>query len=224
MTTQTSLIFQRITLIVFFIANLVAVYLLLRGHNFPGGGFIAGVASAVSIVLLSFVSGVDSLSRFFRVDPIRIATVGLLIAFLAGCTPLLVGRPFLETFNWKWYNVPVIGEFYFGTPLIFDVGVYLVVVGVLVKIVFTLMTSTFQLEDVMRKEAALYASPLEEPIEEHPVVGSDVFAKEGAVKPPAQHAQGAGEAVNPPETGVKTREAPRPEPPSKTSEPDSRNP
>jgi multicomponent Na+:H+ antiporter subunit B len=179
-TPQSSIIFSRVALVVFFIANVVAIYLLLRGHNYPGGGFIAGVATAVSIILLSFVSGVETLHRFFRFDPIRIATIGLLIAVIAGCLPLFIGLPYLTTFNYKWYDVPVIGELYLGTPLLFDVGVYMVVVGVVVKTVFILMTSTFNLTEVMKEEASLYASPLEEPIEEHPVVGSDVFEKEAA--------------------------------------------
>ena len=172
-----SVIFNRIALLVFFLVNLVAIYLLLRGHNYPGGGFIAGVASSVAIVLLSFATGSEAVNRILRMEPIRIAAAGLLLAVVVGMLPLFVGKPFLETFNYKWYGIPLIGELYLGTPLLFDIGVYLVVVGVTVKIVFTLMRSTLRLYDDDDAESLIYYSPLEEPVEQNPITGSEVFTE-----------------------------------------------
>lgn len=155
-----SFIFTRVATFLFFVINLFAVYLLLRGHNYPGGGFIGGLGSGMSLVLLSLAVGVERMQQILRVDPVRIATVGLFIAAASSAMPMLWGDPFLTQYNYKLGGVGI------GTPLVFDIGVYLVVVGVTVRLIVILARPVEGLCSVTPDERKLYASPLEQPIEE----------------------------------------------------------
>ena len=107
---------------------LYAVFLLLRGHNDPGGGFVAGLVVAAAYALLAFASGVPAARKAMVVQPERLLGIGLLIALLSGVPGVLIGKPFLTTIWW--------GSI--GTPLPFDIGVCLVVVGVVLTMTFTL--------------------------------------------------------------------------------------
>jgi multicomponent Na+:H+ antiporter subunit B len=161
-----SYLFDRLVRVVFFLVNAVALYLLLRGHNLPGGGFIAGLASAISLVLLSLALGVEAMPRVVRWDPVLLAGAGLLLAALTATAPMLAGRPFLEHFHVHWSDVPLLGEVHAGTPLLFDAGVYLLVVGVTTKLIFVLSTSARGQRPLGAGEERRYSSPLESPIEE----------------------------------------------------------
>ena len=160
-----SWIFRAVVRFAFFIINVFAFYLFLRGHNLPGGGFIAGLAAATSLILLSLAIGVEELHRIMRVDPVRIAAAGLLTALLSGAAPLLVGHAYLAQYNWHLHHVPLLGELHVGTPLIFDLGVYLVVIGIGSKIIFVLAQSTERLPGLVAEEQHRYSSPLESPSE-----------------------------------------------------------
>jgi len=166
MTGPQSYIFKTVARFLFFLVNVFALYLLLRGHNFPGGGFIAGLATAISLILLSLAIGLEELHRVMRFDPVRLAAAGLTLAIVTGAAPMLFDRPFLEHFDMHFSNVPFIGGFHAGTPLVFDVGVYLVVVGVACKIIFALGKSTQRLRALVAEEEARYSSRVEQPIEE----------------------------------------------------------
>lgn len=159
-----SFIFTAVAKGLFFLLNVFALYLLLRGHNLPGGGFIAGLVAAISIVVLSLALGWEEIHRVLRVDPAWFAVVGLTLAAVSGTAPLLWGRPFLEQFTVH-AHVPVLGEVHAGTPLVFDAGVLLVVVGMTCKILFVLGKSTEGLRALVKEEEARYASSVEEPIE-----------------------------------------------------------
>ena len=163
-----SFIFTTIVRLLFFVINLFALYLLLRGHDRPGGGFIAGLASAISLVLLSLGVGLQEMHRLLRLDLVRLAAAGLLLAALTSVAPVLAGRPFLEHFHVNIHSVPLIGDLHAGTPLAFDIGVYLVVVGVTAKMVLVLAKSTEGLQALVRVETAHYSSIRETPIEEQP--------------------------------------------------------
>jgi multicomponent Na+:H+ antiporter subunit B len=166
MTGPQSYIFKAVVRFLFFLVNVFALYLLLRGHNLPGGGFIAGLATAVSLILLSLAVGLEELHRVMRIDAMRLAAAGLAVATLTGAAPLLLNRPFLEHFHFHFDRVPLVGELHVGTPLIFDVGVYLIVVGVACKIIFVLGKSTQGLRALVAEEEVRYSSPVERPIEE----------------------------------------------------------
>jgi len=137
-----SYIFKAAVRLLFFLVNVFALYLLLRGHNLPGGGFIAGLASAIALVLLSLAIGLEELHRVMRFDPMRMAAAGLAMAAVTGAAPLLFGRPFLEHFDAHLTGLPLLGELHVGTALAFDIGVFLVVVGIACKIMFALGKST----------------------------------------------------------------------------------
>jgi multicomponent Na+:H+ antiporter subunit B len=116
---------------------LFSAFLLLRGHNEPGGGFAGGLVAAAAFVLLSIANGVDGARRALRVDPRSLVGVGLLTMLLSGVVaPLLDGSAYLTSLWWKLevgsYVISV------GTPLLFDVGVYLGVAGTILLISFAL--------------------------------------------------------------------------------------
>lgn len=160
-----SFIFRAVGSFLFFVINVFAVYLLLRGHNFPGGGFIGGLGSALSLIMLSLAFGVERTRQIVRVDPTRVAVLGLLLAVGTALLPLVVGEPLLRQFNWKFEQVPVLGSFAVGTPLLFDAGVFLVVVGVSAKVIFVLLRAHAGLTALEPREWRRYAARLEEPVE-----------------------------------------------------------
>jgi multicomponent Na+:H+ antiporter subunit B len=115
---------------------LFAVFLLLRGHNQPGGGFVGGLVVAASFVLYSIAFSVDAARRALPVRPSRLLGIGLLVAVASGLPAVAAGQPFM-TAIWTTMtagSTPLA----VGTPLIFDVGVFLTVIGVVLTIVFTL--------------------------------------------------------------------------------------
>jgi multicomponent Na+:H+ antiporter subunit B len=155
-----SIIFRAVGSVLFFLINVFAVYLLLRGHNLPGGGFIGGLGSALSLIMLSLAFGVERTQHILRVDPVRLAVAGLLVSVLTALLPVIVGQPFLRHFH---FTLP--GRIEVGTPLLFDIGVFLVVVGVSAKLIFVLARPNAGLTALAQGEWRRYAAPLEEPIE-----------------------------------------------------------
>lgn len=151
--------------LVMFVLNIVAIYFLLRGHNEPGGGFIGGLASAMSILLYGVATGLAELEKKLKLDPIHLAAWGLLIALISAFAPVLVGAKFLEHFQ-TYINLPIWGETYVGTPLAFDIGVMMVVIGISTKIMFVLARSTGGQPPLLPHETERYSARLELPLEE----------------------------------------------------------
>jgi len=114
-----------------------SVFLLLRGHHEPGGGFSGGLIAASAFVLYAFAFGVPEAQRALLVDPRRLVGAGLLVAAGSGSLALLGGRPWM-TGLWAEVVVPGFGTLAVGTPLVFDLGVYLVVIGVTLSIILPL--------------------------------------------------------------------------------------
>lgn len=114
---------------------LFSVFLLFRGHNLPGGGFIGGLLAAIALFLHSMVFGVNVTLKSYRLNPRKLMTGGLLVALIAVLVSMFMGLP-LFTGVWSGITLPLIGKL--GTPMLFDVGVYLVVVGVVLNITFVL--------------------------------------------------------------------------------------
>ncbi|HRK19117.1 MAG TPA: monovalent cation/H+ antiporter subunit A [Hyphomicrobiaceae bacterium] len=116
------------------LALAVSVYILLRGHNLPGGGFIAGLIAAVAIVLQYLASGIDFASQRLRADYVRVLGLGLAIATGTGLASWAFGYPFL-TSTFGYVHPPVIDKFELASAMVFDLGVFLVVVaGVLLSL------------------------------------------------------------------------------------------
>lgn len=131
-----SLILRTATRLLIAVLLLFSVFLLLRGHDLPGGGFIGGLVAASALALYSIAYGPAQAARLLRVRPRRVIGVGLVTASLAGVMAGLVGRDFLTGL---WWIVPAFGtEVKLSTPLLFDIGVYLVVVGVILTMLFAM--------------------------------------------------------------------------------------
>jgi multicomponent Na+:H+ antiporter subunit B len=115
-----------------------SIVLLVRGHNEPGGGFIGGLVAACGIALYGVAHGIPAGRRLLRIRPQTLIGLGLFFAAASGLPAVFLGLPFMTAF-WDG-SVPtlVAGELKFGTPLLFDTGVYLVVAGVAVLMVFTM--------------------------------------------------------------------------------------
>lgn len=108
----------------FALIMLFAVLLLWRGHNAPGGGFIAGLMTVCALLLHRIATGSSALS----LPPMRLVPVGLALAFLTGLVPYLLGKPFLKT-DYGYITTTLTGEFEWASAMLFDIGVFLVVVG-----------------------------------------------------------------------------------------------
>lgn len=105
---------------------LFSVFILLRGHYLPGGGFVGGLIASIAFILHSFANGLMNTKTLLKFHPGLLMPVGLALAFIAGVAPLLAGLPFM-TGIWYPESLPVLGSI--GSALFFDIGVYLVVVG-----------------------------------------------------------------------------------------------
>jgi multicomponent Na+:H+ antiporter subunit B len=115
---------------------LFSLFLLLRGHNEPGGGFVGGLSAASAFALYALTHGVPAARRLLVVDSRSLAAAGLLVALTAGGLGLSSGKPLL-TGLWLETPLPVLGKV--GTPILFDAGVFLLVVGVVLTILFPLL-------------------------------------------------------------------------------------
>jgi multicomponent Na+:H+ antiporter subunit B len=111
-----------------------SVFLLIRGHNEPGGGFAGGLVAAVAFVLYAFAFDVRDARRVLRIEPTILMGVGLSAAAGAGLIGLATGETFL-TGHWATLN-PI--GLKLGTPLLFDLGVYLSVFGAALAAILTL--------------------------------------------------------------------------------------
>ena len=133
---MTSSILQTAVRLLMPLLLLFAVFLLLRGHNQPGGGFVGGLVVAASFVLYSIAFGVEAARRALLVRPSTLLGVGLLVALVSGLPAVAAGHAFMTAL---WTTVAA-GSMVIavGTPLVFDVGVFLAVIGVVLTIVFTL--------------------------------------------------------------------------------------
>lgn len=114
---------------------LFSIFILLRGHYLPGGGFVGGLVASIAFVLHAFAFGKEETKDFLRVHPGFFIPVGLGVSLISGALPLFFGSPFM-TGLWYPDAFPVIGMV--GTALFFDIGVYIVVVGVSLTIIFTI--------------------------------------------------------------------------------------
>lgn len=111
---------------------LFSLFLLLRGHNEPGGGFVGGLVAAAAFALMAVAEGVATVRRRLRIDPRTIAIVGLMTSLLSGIVALTIDAPYL-TSSWL-----VVAGLPLGMPLVFDVGVYLVVFGSVLTLILAL--------------------------------------------------------------------------------------
>jgi len=115
---------------------LYSVFLLLRGHDEPGGGFVGGLMASAAFVLHAIAYGVASARRLFLIHPPVLIGAGLLLAAGSAALSLLAGKPFM-TGTWGAVHLGDTAV-HLGTPVFFDIAVYLVVLGVTVVIILSL--------------------------------------------------------------------------------------
>ena len=111
-----------------YVAFVVSLYLLVAGHNHPGGGFVGGLVAGAAVALRYVAGGIRDVRNLVRPKPWTILGSGLLIAGVTATVPILTGRPFLDNGYWT-VDPPVLGPLGVSSALAFDLGVYLVVVG-----------------------------------------------------------------------------------------------
>lgn len=114
-----------------------SIFVLLRGHNEPGGGFIGGLIAASAFAIYGIAGGVEPVRRSLYFRPLSISAAGMLLAAASGLPSLLHEVPYLTGL---WWFPEVIGgvTLALSTPLLFDIGVWLVVVGAIVAIALAL--------------------------------------------------------------------------------------
>lgn len=116
---------------------LFSLFLLFRGHNLPGGGFGGGLVGASAFALYGLALGRSGLEKILVIQPIQMIGLGLVLALCSGLFALLFSQPYL-TAQWIEISLDTHFDLKIGTPLIFDIGVYLVVIGVIMAIFLAL--------------------------------------------------------------------------------------
>ncbi|MDY6906477.1 MAG: Na+/H+ antiporter subunit B [Thermodesulfobacteriota bacterium] len=135
-----SLILRASTRLLVSLILVFSVYLLIRGHQAPGGGFSGALVGGTAFALYAIAEGAASVRQALRVDPRHLIVVGLLLALGAGLSGTIAGQPFLTGLWWTL----TIGHDYqivLGTPLFFDIGVYLIVLGTILTLILALEES-----------------------------------------------------------------------------------
>ena len=113
-----------------------SVYLLFRGHNAPGGGFSAALVAGTAFSLFAIAEGPKAVRQALQIDPLVLVALGLLVAMGSGLIAALSGRPFLTGLWWVFKTGA--NALALGTPLFFDIGVFLVVLGTILILVLKL--------------------------------------------------------------------------------------
>lgn len=115
----------------------VSLYYTMRGHNAPGGGFVGGLIAGAAF-MLHFLAGGQRFDRLSGVvSPETLIGLGLAVSLATSAAPLLVGGVLLESHIW-FLDIPVVGEVKLVSSLFFDLGVYLVVIGVVIAVLVSL--------------------------------------------------------------------------------------
>ena len=122
------LIMKTLISVFFPVMLMVAIYIFLRGHNLPGGGFIAGLIAAVALIVQYLASGIAWSSARLGFNKHAVIAIGVIIATATGLGSMVLGYPFL-TSTFTYLDWPIVGKFEIASALLFDLGVFLVVVG-----------------------------------------------------------------------------------------------
>lgn len=127
-----SIILKTATRLMIGLMLVFAVYIFLRGHHEPGGGFSAALLAGTAFSLFAITEGPDQVRKAIRIRPSAMAMAGLTLAMASGLPALFTGRPFLTGIWWQTHTVSV------GTPLLFDLGVFLAVLGAILSLLLAL--------------------------------------------------------------------------------------
>ena len=136
-----SLIVDVATRIVLQSGLVVSLYLLFAGHNQPGGGFIGGLVAGAGIALAYVAGGLEQVRGLLRLAPWSVVGAGLLVATVSAIVPAVLGGSILSQ-DYVTFHPPLLGEVKVTSALVFDTGVYLVVVGMVLMAFEALGEST----------------------------------------------------------------------------------
>lgn len=131
--------------------SLIALY---RGHNEPGGGFIGGLIFAAGFILYGMAFDGKSARSKLKAAPSTYIGVGLLIAIVSGLFGSLTGQAFMSALWLPDFSLPLLGKVHLGTPLLFDIGVFLTVIGFTLKVVFSFQASAERTNEFSTKSSA----------------------------------------------------------------------
>jgi multicomponent Na+:H+ antiporter subunit B len=131
------LILQTVTTFLAFIIFIFSIYLFFAGHYTPGGGFIGGLMTSAALVLLLLAFDIKTMKEALPINFLTVAASGLMISILTGVGAFIFDVPFL-THTFGYIELPILGETALASTLAFDLGVYLVVVGIAMTIIQTI--------------------------------------------------------------------------------------
>lgn len=131
------LILKTTTNIIVFIILAFSFKLFLAGHNMPGGGFIGGLMTSGAFILMYITYGIAPIKRITRISFIFLIGLGLAVALATGVGSFLFNVPFLSHTDGYFY-LPILGKTHLATAVLFDIGVYLTVIGVTMTIILSI--------------------------------------------------------------------------------------
>ncbi|GGK18160.1 Na(+)/H(+) antiporter subunit B [Caldalkalibacillus thermarum] len=126
-----------ITRVVVFIILSFSIYLFFAGHHNPGGGFIGGLMTAAALLLLYLSFDLKTIKQIIPFNYTWMIAIGLLLSLGTGVASMLLGYPFLTQF-FDYFDLPFLGETELATAVLFDVGIYLTVVGITLLSILTI--------------------------------------------------------------------------------------
>lgn len=126
---------SRLLFPVLIVLSLIVFY---RGHNLPGGGFIGGLLAASAFILLGFGTSMEQARGALRVSPVALMALGLVVALISGFFGPANGDAFLTGAWLPTFRLPLLGAVHLGTPLLFDLGVFMTVIGFTLQTTFSL--------------------------------------------------------------------------------------
>ncbi|APG82514.1 Na(+)/H(+) antiporter subunit A [Corynebacterium pseudotuberculosis] len=140
------------TRLLFPVMMVLSTYFFFAGHNAPGGGFAGGLVAALALALRYLAGGREELEQTFPVDPSRVLGIGALLTAAAVIWPVFIGDPPLTSYTWD-LHIPGIGDIHVVSALLFDAGVYLIVIGLVLHIL-TSLGGQLDLDEELRKQRA----------------------------------------------------------------------
>lgn len=131
------IILRTVSKAVIFIILMFSLYLFFSGHHHPGGGFIGALMTAAALLLFTMAFGTDTIREVIPIDFKRLTALGLLVAILTGIGSFLFGVPFLSH-SFGYFDLPLLGKTELATAVLFDLGVYMTVIGITMTIILTI--------------------------------------------------------------------------------------
>ena len=131
------LILQTVTKIATFIIVIFSINIFFAGHYTPGGGFVGGLLMASAIVLLVIAYDLKTVQNILPLNYMYVTATGLILSFGTAAFPMFLNKPFFTHF-FDYFTLPLIGKTSLHTAALFDLGVFLVVVGVMMTIIQTI--------------------------------------------------------------------------------------